>query len=384
MDQRQYSTLLDALRPIPDPRKARGKRHPWLVLLTVVAAGLASGQPTAHAIAQWVTLHADALHAALPDLIRLPSESTLLRTLRQIDHDRLETAIAQLTQPQTRTETHADRVVTPSGTILHAQAVDGKALRGATACGLPTHLVSVVGHGRGVVLAQMAVERKRSELSAVPTLLRGRDLTDTVITMDALLTQRTLAQQIIDQQGYYLMVVKANQVQLRDNLAWFFDYPAIAADREHWDSVQTITRAHGRLETRTRVCTTGDCAWLGWPGATHVARRTCQRHVLKTGRTSQTVTYGITNLPERETSAALLEQLWRGHWAIESRSHYVRDVVLREDHNHMHTGHAPEVLAAINNAMIALWRRKGWTNIADAVRATAASVTAALTFIGAL
>lgn len=384
MDRCQYSTLMDVLRPIPDPRKARGKRHPWLVLLTIVAAGLASGQQTAHAIAQWVGLHADTLRAALPDLVRLPSESTLLRTLRQIDHGMLETAVAQLTQPQTRIEGQADQVVTPAGTMLHAQAVDGKVARGATACGTPTHLVSLVGHGRGVVLAQAAVDRKRSELSAVPALLRGRDLTDTVITMDALLTQRTLAQQISDQHGYYLMIVKANQVQLRDNLAWFFDYPAIAADQERWDGAQTVTRAHGRMETRTLVCTTGDCAWLGWPGATHVARRTCERHVLKSGRSSRTVTYGITNLPERETSAALLEQLWRGHWAIESRSHYVCDVVLREDHNHMHTGHAPEVLAAINNAMIALWRRGGWTNIADAVRATAASVTSALTFIGAL
>jgi len=58
-------------------------------------------------------------------------------------------------------------------------------------------------------------------------------------------------------------------------------------------------------------------------------------------------------------------------------------VVLNEDHNHMHTGSAPAVLAAIHNALIALWRRAGWTNIADAVRATAASVGTALTFIGA-
>jgi predicted transposase YbfD/YdcC len=383
MDHSQYTTLMDVLRLLPDPRKARGKRYPWLILVTLLAAGLASGQQTAHAIAQWVVLHADALRAALPDLLRLPSEATLLRTLRQIDPSVLEPAVAQLNQPQTPAEESADRVVTPAGTLLQAQAVDGKAARGATACGTPTHLVSLVGHGRGVVLAQAVVERKRSELSAVPALLHERDLTDTVITMDALLTQRALAHQIIDQGGYYLMIVKANQVRLRDNLAWFFEYPSIAADRERWDRVQTVTRAHGRMETRTLECTTGDCAWLGWPGATHIVRRTCERHVLKTGRISRTVTYGITNLPERETSAALLEQLWRGHWTIESRSHYVRDVVLNEDHNHMHTGHAPQVLATIHNALIALWRRAGWTNIADAVRATAASVGSALTFIGA-
>ena len=85
MDHSQYTTLMDVLRLLPDSRKARGKRYPWLLLVTLVAAGLASGQQTAHAIAQWVVLHADALRATLPDLLRLPSEATRLRTLRQID-----------------------------------------------------------------------------------------------------------------------------------------------------------------------------------------------------------------------------------------------------------------------------------------------------------
>jgi len=133
MDRSQYTTLLDVLRPLPDPRRARGKRYPWLLLLTLLAVGLASGQQTAHAIAHWLVLHADALRAALPDLLRLPSESTLLRTLRQIDHQILEMAVAQLNQPQTAAEARADQVLTPAGTILQAQAVDGKAARGATA-----------------------------------------------------------------------------------------------------------------------------------------------------------------------------------------------------------------------------------------------------------
>jgi len=382
MNQKQYSTLMDVLSAIPDPRKARGKRHAWAILLTLLAAGLASGQQTAHAIAQWVKLHADQLRTALPNLTRLPSESTLLRTLRQIDVTILEAAVASLTHPQTAAEYASSRVVTPCGTILQAQAVDGKAVRGATACGTPTHLVSLVQHGRGVPLLQAAVAQKRSEITAVPALLAGRDLTDTIITMDALLTQRAFAQQLVDQHAYYLMIVKANQPHLRDDLALFFDLPAIQADQEHWDRVTTVTRAHGRLETRMLECTTADCAWLGWPGATHVARRSCERQVLRTGKTSRTVTYGITNLPVAETSAALLETLWRGHWTIESGTHYVRDVTLGEDGNHMHTGHAPEVLAALRNGLLALWRRAGWTNIADAVRATSASVAAALTFIG--
>ncbi|MEI6180876.1 MAG: hypothetical protein WCP31_08975 [Chloroflexales bacterium] len=88
-------------------------------------------------------------------------------------------------------------------------------------------------------------------------------------------------------------------------------------------------------------------------------RRTCERHGYKTGKTTRTVTYGLTNLPPRETNAALVETLWRGHWSIESDSHYVPDVTLGEDRNYMRTGTAPETLAALRNGLLALWRRAG-------------------------
>src|SRR5688500_10006269 len=97
MDTGQYSTLMDALADVPDPRKRRGKRHSWLMasagangiawlmLLVLLVSGLASGYQSARAIAQWIKLHADELRQLLPALSHIPSESTLLRTLRQLD-----------------------------------------------------------------------------------------------------------------------------------------------------------------------------------------------------------------------------------------------------------------------------------------------------------
>ena len=118
--------------------------------------------------------------------------------------------------------------------------------------------------------------------------------------------------------------------------------------------------------------------WLG--RGTRLARgdaggaRRCERLVVKTGKRTSEVSYRITSLPCSEAGAAQLEALWRGHWTIENRKHYVRDVTLGEDHNQMHTGDAPRVLARLRSALIDLWRWKGWTNIADAVRDSAASV----------
>jgi predicted transposase YbfD/YdcC len=178
------------------------------------------------------------------------------------------------------------------------------------------------------------------------------------------------------------MIVTANQPQLRDHVARLFDLPAIAADQEHWDRVCTVNNGHGRREVRTLACTTGDGTLRDWPGAAQILRRSGERTILKTGKRTVTVTYGITSLPPTEADAALLETLWRGHWTSERGSHYVRDVTLGEDGNHMHTGNAPQALAALRNGLLALWRRAGWTTIADAVRTYAASVPTALAFIG--
>ena len=201
MDEPQYSTLLEALSAVPDPRKARGKQYSWVLLLTLVSSALASGERNGHGIATWVTERTAILLVWLrPERGRLPSESTLRRALRQLDVAVLEQRVAQYTRPiAVAAELHS-AVISPQGDILHGQALDGKAVRGAGAHGQPTHLVSLVQHTSAVTLAQVAVEQKRNEISAAPALLQGRAGPGTVTTMDALLTQRAIAE-LIEQQG---------------------------------------------------------------------------------------------------------------------------------------------------------------------------------------
>jgi predicted transposase YbfD/YdcC len=378
----QYSTLLAALQAVPDPRKARGKRYSWATLLTILLAGLASNYQTARAIAQWAHLHLADLRSALPDLTRIPSEATLLRTLRQIDAAVLEQHLACFRASLMVPDPYDGCIISPHGEILQGQAIDGKTVRTATAHGDRTHLVSLVHHGSAVTLAQTEVANKRSEVAASQQLLAQRDLTGTVTTMDAGVTQRKVAEQIRHCGGHYLMVVKKNHPQMYAELALFFELPGILADDEHYDRCRTLSKGHGRLETRTLECLSARCAEWMWPDAVQVLRRTCVRLEQKKGKCTLTVSYALTSLSSEEARAADLEKLWRGHWTIENRKHYVRDVTLGEDRQPMHTGHAPQVLAALRNALIDLWRAQGWSNIADAVRDTAASVQRALTFIG--
>ena len=377
MDTRKYSTLMDAVVDIPDPRQARGKRHPWAVILTLISAALLSGQRNGRAIGQWVAEHRGELLTLLPlPQHRLPSPSTLRRALQAIDVAALEDRLAQFAQA-------ADPAPPPAATApWQGQAVDGKAVRGAQTHGAQLQLVSRVQHGTGRVRKQGRVQDKRNEITAVPCLLRDQDLHGTVTTMDARLTQRAMAQQILDQHGHSLMIVKENQPALYAALDLVFRQPPPPTLEDHHDQVTTTEKGHGRLETRTLERTCALNGYVDWPGVGQVLRRTCQRIILKTGEVSEEVTYGITSLGWQEAHAAQVEALWRGHWGIENKVHYVRDVTLGEDAGQMRVGHAPQALAALRNGLLTLLRSRGVTNIADAIRHYAASVPDTLALIG--
>jgi predicted transposase YbfD/YdcC len=236
------------------------------------------------------------------------------------------------------------------------------------------------------VLAQAEVDAKANEIVAAPRLLAGRDLRGTVTTVDALLAQRALARQIRAQGGHYLMAVKDNQPATAAAIAELFDAPPwLPHERaREYATHRTIGKGHGRLETRVLEASPTLNDWLDWPDVGQVLRRRCTRVNRKTGRVSEEVTCGVTSLRPEQASAAHLEALWRGHWAIENRVHYVRDVTMGEDAGQARTGSTPPALATLRNAAISLLRSHGWTNIADALRHYGAGTARALTLIGAL
>lgn len=202
-----------------------------------------------------------------------------------------------------------------------------------------------------------------------------------MVTLDAGLAHPHLAAQIVQQGGHYLMGIKRNHARLYEELTWYFDNPPLPCDRP-WTQTETWHKGHGRLERRTLTCTDDLDDYLAWPNVQQVVRRECERTTLKTGDTTRAVTYALTSLPAHAMSAAHVEQLWRGHWTIENRVHYVREVTMGEDAHQMHTGHAPQALAALRNAVLNRLRAAGWTNIAAALRHYSYSVADALAFVG--
>jgi predicted transposase YbfD/YdcC len=374
--------MLERFKDVPDPRRRPNRIYPWPLLWGLISAAMASACQTPAAIARWISAHRDDLLAALPpSVLRLPSESTIRRTLAAVDASQLDAAMTKLAPqtPPAPTQTAAADAPTP----LKGQAIDGKTVRGVTRDGHPCVLVSLVEHERATVLAQAQVASKRDERSAIPGLLAGRDLHATVISLDALHTLKSTARLVLAQGGDYLMVVKKNQASLYEFLDMLFTLPAHPADREVWDQAgPTSEKGHGRLETRSLTSGSAHIEDVDWPGVAHVLRRECERIELKTGKVTHEVSYGLTSLTPERANAVALEALWRGHWTIENRVHYVRDVSFGEDAGHAAAGNTARALASVRNAVIALFRRAGWRLMPDALAHYGASVQRALTLVG--
>jgi predicted transposase YbfD/YdcC len=269
-------------------------------------------------------------------------------------------------------------VSTPSAPSVGeaAVALDGKTLRGSRKA--LDHLLSALSHHLGLTLAQQAVDDKTNEITQVETVLHHLVLQGRVCTMDALLTQRHVAQTIVEKGGDDVMIVKENQPQLRADIELVFTLPP-AGDRQ--ETARTVDIGHGRIEQRSITTSEARC-YSDWPGLAQVFE--LGRHVIipKTGKERAEVVYGVTSLgPQRATPGRLLE-LVRGQWQIENKSHWVRDVTFDEDRSQVRCGNIPHVMAALRNTAIGLLRWAGHTNIAAACRQLAAQPAQALALIG--
>jgi hypothetical protein len=185
--------LLAYLATVPDPRAARGRRHPLVAILGLAAAAVLAGARSIAAIAEWAAEAPQPIRAALgarrdaPGHFAVPAEATIRRTLSRLDPDALAGAIGAWLTDRDRAA-----VVAVAG-VRRAVAVDGKTLRGAhppDGDGRPVHLLAAMEHATRAVLAQHQVGGAPEEVPGFRPLLAGLDLAEVVVTTDALQTTR--------------------------------------------------------------------------------------------------------------------------------------------------------------------------------------------------
>lgn len=234
----------------------------------------------------------------------------------------------------------------------------------------------------------MRTPAKKEERQAAQVLLARNPLEGYVVTLDALHTCPAQAGQIWWRGGNYLMVVKGNRRTMHQDLIDTFAVlpPQNRAEEEFWQYDFDIVRyrGHGRQELVILESTPKFNGETLLPGANLVVRRT--RIVLHTRskRQSATSEYLVTSLSRSQVSLAQIERIRRGHWTIENKTHYVRDVTFGEDRCQVWAGNAPQALAALRNAITALLRTEGWSCIPNGFAYYAASLQKNLQTIGAI
>lgn len=358
-DDGPLDALGQVLDRLPDPRRVRGRRYRLGSLLVLCTAAVLAGATTVAAISRF----AAGLDPQLRSRIGLPAANpracTLRRLLARMDGDALDSAVGTWFQQQLAdplSETAADA---HGPAKRRAVAVDGKTVRGSrTRTRRAVHLLAANLHGTRTVIAQRQVDSKSNEITAFRPLLEPLDLTDTVVTFDALLTQHHLARFLVqDQHAHYIALVKGNHPTLR---ALLKQLP--------WDEIplmdKTRATAHGRDEIRRlKAATVPD---LPFPHADQVLQIVRRRHVLATGKLTIERIYALTDLTMHQATPAHLAEHVREHWGIEA-VHHPRDVTLREDASKIRTGNAPRTMAALRNTALGLADLAGWRNLAAAV-----------------
>ena len=227
-------------------------------------------------------------------------------------------------------------------------AVDGKTMRGARTGDAPApHLLSALDQATGAVLTQQGVADKSNEIPALRRLLESPGLSGTVVSADAMHTQVDTAQWITQRGGHYLLTPLDNQKTLRRTLK--------ALPWKDVPSISSVDTSHGRRMRRT-VKAIEAPRWVDFPGSAQVAQvrrtRTVKGRKAKTAKASSRsveVVYLICSLPMTDAQPETVAAWIRGHWGIENRLHWVRDVVFDENRHQLRTGNGPKVMATLRN-----------------------------------
>jgi predicted transposase YbfD/YdcC len=369
----QCRDLLGYLAQITDPRQRRGRRHALSAVLAVAVAAVLAGARSLVAIGEWAADAPGPVLAALGvrrdplrRLWRPPGEATVRRVLASVDPDALDLVIGRWLADQQRPP--------PQPAWRRAVAVDGKTLRGSGHHGRSqVHLLAAMDHPTRAVLAQADVDDTTNEITGFQPLLERLDLISTVVTADALHTQREHAEWLVTvKQAAYVLLVKANQPSLHQQLKALPWREVPVADH-------TRNRGHHRVELRRLQVTT--VAGLDFPHATQAIRITRRVRPLGSRRWRTVTVYAVTSLTAAQAHPARLADWIRGHWGIEAL-HHIRDTTFAEDASQTRTGTAPRAMASLRNLAIGILHAHGDRNIAAALRRNARDATRVLPLLG--
>ena len=338
---------------LEDPRSTINQKHPLVsvVIIAMMAVLAGAGGPTA--IARWANIKSEFLLKVLKLPHGIPRKDVFRRVLMLLKPDAFQACFVNwLTSLRAR----AAETTSVDQPVL---AVDGKTVRrshdrnhdlGAL------HSVSVWASEFGLSLGQVACAEKSNEITAIPELLRLVDIKGTIITIDAMGTQKAIAQQIVDSGADYVLALKGNQETLHQAV---IDYLNQQAENDFADSKArrhlTKETGHGREEIRSyiQMPVPEDLRELErWKGLKSIGMATLL--CVRDGKETIETRYYISSLG---VSVKQFAHAVRSHWGIENSCHWCLDMTYREDESRIREPHLRENFAWLNRFTLSLLKQ---------------------------
>ena len=325
---------------LSDPRINRQKKHLLVDIVILSILAVLCGAESWDAIELYGKENIKFLKRILRLPGGIPSHDTINRVMGMINSRRFEQLFARW----------ADGLK-ESGKLELVIALDGKTVRGSKDtfhARSPLHLVHAWSVENEICLGQYKVDGKSNEITAIPELLDLVEVGSAIVTIDAMGTQRAIAEKITEKGGDYILAVKDNQGSLKEEI--------LAVCSRHRPAVvhTDLDKGHGRIETRlTEVFDKGLIVdpEERWAGLKTVVRLTSTREI--GGKTTSEVRYYISSLEADKPVGRYI----RDHWRVENSLHWTLDVVFREDWQRKRDKQAAENFAIVRKIALNLLKK---------------------------
>jgi predicted transposase YbfD/YdcC len=336
--------LFKHLEKLEDPRTGWTLTHEFIDIIIIAILAVLSGAEGWNDIEAYGEAKEEWLKGFLKLPHGIPSHDTFNKVIRCIDPEQFAKCFQDW--------------ITAAIVLMGAEVIpiDGKVHRGSSDRGKnlkALHTVSAWASSHGVVLAQVAVDKKSNEITAIPKLLEMMDIRGAIITIDAMGCQKSIAEKIVEQGADYVLALKGNQKNLLKAVEQAFEEALSDEKQSNEESFESLEKGHHRFESRKYSVLPAASIDLAWPSTQTIVKVESIRE--DHCKTTVTTKYYISSMMPR---AEEISKAIRSHWSIENQLHWYLDVTFGEDDSRIRKDNGAANFGTLRRLALGLLKRE--------------------------